>query len=164
MATTHFQGNEVTTSGNLPEVGAQAPGFVLTGADLSDVKLEDYLGRTIVLNIFPSVDTGVCAKSVREFNERASKLSNTSVLCVSMDLPFAMERFCAADGLENVVTASAFRSEFPDAYGVLQVTGPLHGLLARAVVVISPEGKVIYTELVPEITAEPDYESALAAI
>ncbi|MBM7824215.1 thiol peroxidase [Arcanobacterium pluranimalium] len=164
MATTHFKGQPVNTCAELPELGQKAQDFVLTATDLSDVKLSDYAGRTVVLNIFPSVDTGVCAQSVREFNKRASELDNTTVLCISKDLPFALDRFCAAEGLDNVVSASAFRSDFPSAYGVEQIDGPLRGLLARTVVVINPDGNVSYTELVPEIATEPDYDAALAAI
>ncbi|MFC5369630.1 thiol peroxidase [Arcanobacterium bovis] len=164
MATTHFKGQTVNTNAELPAHGEKAPDFVVTGTDLGDVKLSSYAGKTVVLNIFPSVDTGVCAQSVREFNKRASELDNTTVLCISKDLPFALERFCAAEGLDNVVSASAFRSDFPSAYGVEQIDGPLRGLLARAVVVINPEGNVSYTQLVDEIATEPDYEAALAAI
>ncbi|MCF4006537.1 thiol peroxidase [Corynebacterium uropygiale] len=164
MASTHFQGNDTTTSGELPEKGAQAPDFQLVGADLAELSLSDFAGKNIVLNIFPSVDTGVCAASVREFNERAAAAENTVVLCVSHDLPFALGRFCAAEGIENVTVASAFRSSFGKDYGVVLEDSPLKGLLARCVVVISPEGTVAYTQLVDEITTEPDYDAALAAL
>lgn len=160
-----FKGNPVNTGGNLPNVGSLAPDFSLVKTDLSELKLSDLKGKNVVLNIFPSLDTGVCATSVRRFNKEASSLNNTTVLCISADLPFAAGRFCGAEGLENVVTLSTFRdSSFADKYGVLMTDGPLHGLLARAVVVVNPEGKVVYTELVPEIAQEPDYESAINSI
>lgn len=164
MATTHFKGTPVETSGDLPAVGDLAPAFELTGSDLADVTSAGLKGRQVILNIFPSVDTGVCATSVRQFNARAAGLDNTTVVCASMDLPFALGRFCAAEGITNVVTASAFRSSFGEDYGVVQVTGPLRGLLARSVVVIDPDGVVKYVEVVPEITTEPDYDAALAAL
>ena len=160
-----FKGNPVNTGGNLPDVGSLAPDFSLVKTDLSELKLSDLKGKDVVLNIFPSLDTGVCAASVRRFNKEASSLNNTTVLCISADLPFAAGRFCGAEGLENVVTLSTFRdSSFADKYGVLMTDGPLHGLLARAVVVVNSEGKVVYTELVPEIAQEPDYESAINSI
>jgi len=160
-----FKGNPVNTGGNLPNVGSLAPDFSLVKTDLSELKLSDLKGKNVVLNIFPSLDTGVCAASVRRFNKEASSLNNTTVLCISADLPFAAGRFCGAEGLENVVTLSTFRdSSFADKYGVLMTDGPLHGLLARAVVVVNPEGRVVYTELVPEIAQEPDYESAINSI
>lgn len=164
MAQTKFQGNTVNTNSDLPSVGSQAPEFTVTGSDLADISAADFKGKKIVLNIFPSVDTGVCAQSVRTFNEKAADLDNTVVLCVSKDLPFAHERFCAAEGIENVVSGSAFRSSFGEHFGVLQADGPMKGLLARAVIALDEDGKVIYTQLVPEITEEPDYEAALAAI
>lgn len=164
MAETKFKGAPVHTSGDLPEVGAQAPDFTVTGADLSDVSLGDFAGRRLVLNVFPSIDTGTCAMSVRKFNELAAGLDNTSVLCVSADLPFAMGRFCGAEGIENVKVGSTFRSTFADDYGVKTVDGPLAGLCARSVVVVDADGKVLYTELVPETTQEPDYDSAVAAL
>lgn len=160
-----FKGNPVNTGGNLPDVGSLAPDFSLVKTDLSELKLSDLKGKNVVLNIFPSLDTGVCAASVRRFNKEASSLNNTTVLCISADLPFAAGRFCGAEGLENVVTLSTFRdSSFADKYGVLMTDGPLHGLLARAMVVVNSEGKVVYTELVPEIAQEPDYESAINSI
>lgn len=164
MATTAFQGNTVHTSGELPEVGAAAPSYELVGSDLSPVTSRDFSGKRVVLNIFPSLDTGVCAQSVREFNQRAGSLENTAVVCVSKDLPFAHERFCSAEGIENVTTGSAFRSEFGADYGLDQTDGPLQGLLARAVVVLDENGKVVYTQLVDEITNEPDYDGVEKAL
>ncbi|WP_396278034.1 thiol peroxidase [Glutamicibacter creatinolyticus] len=164
MATTAIDGNPVQTVGELPAVGAKAPEFTLTGTDLQDVTSASLAGRRIVLNIFPSVDTGVCAASVRRFNELASGLENTTVVCASKDLPMALGRFCGAEGLENVVAASAFRSSFGEDYGVTQADGPLRGLLARTVIILDEEGKVIYSQLVPEIKTEPDYDAAIAAL
>ncbi len=165
MSKITFKGNPVNTGGNLPGVSSEAPDFSLVKTDLSELKLSDLKGKNVVLNIFPSLDTGVCAASVRRFNKEAGSLNNTTVLCISADLPFASSRFCGAEGLENVVTLSTFRdSSFADKYGVLMTDGPLKGLLARAVVVVNPEGKVVYNELVPEIAQEPDYESAINSI
>jgi len=164
MAETKFKGTTVNTVGDLPAEGAAAPDFTLTGSDLADVKLSDYAGRRVVLNIFPSIDTGVCATSVRKFNELASSLDNTTVVCASADLPFALARFCGAEGIDNVTAASSFRSTFGDDYGMTMVDGPLRGLLARSVVVVDADGKVAYTELVPETTQEPDYDAAVAAL
>ena len=165
MAKTAFKGNPVNTSGNLPKVGEMAPDFKLVNSSLEDVKLSDYKGKNVVLNIFPSLDTGVCAASVRKFNKEAVSLDNTVVLGISADLPFAASRFCSAEGIENVVTLSVFRDdEFAKDYGVLLVDGPMKGLTARAVVIVNPEGKVIYNQLVPEITEEPDYNSAINSI
>ncbi len=165
MATTAFKGSPVQTVAELPAVGAAAPAFTLTGADLSDVALAQFAGKRVVLNIFPSIDTGVCATSVRKFNELAAGLDNTAVLCVSADLPFALGRFCGAEGIENVTSASVFRSPgFGQDYGVLMSDGPLHGLLARSVVVLDGAGKVAYTQLVPEIGQEPDYDGAVKAL
>lgn len=164
MSETKFQGTPVKLSGNLPELGSSAPLFTITGLELEDISLQDYRGRNLVLNIFPSVDTGVCAQSVRTFNQKAAEVENTLVLCISKDLPFAMSRFCAAEGIENVFLASDFRSNFGQSYGLLQEDGPLAGLLARAVVVLDAKGTVAYTQLVPEITEEPDYEAALKAV
>jgi thioredoxin-dependent peroxiredoxin len=165
MAQVTFQGNPVPTSGELPSVGGTTPEFSLTKGDLSEVSLASYAGRKVVLNIFPSLDTPVCAASVRRFNVAASTLADTTVLCVSADLPFAAGRFCTTEGLENVVPASTFRNPgFGKAYGVEITDGPLRGLLARAVVVVDGNGKVIYRELVPEIVNEPNYEAALAAL
>ena len=164
MAEILFKGTPVHTVGDLPAVGSTAPDFTVTGADLSDVTLSDYAGRRVILNIFPSVDTGVCATSVRKFNELAAGLDNTSVICVSKDLPFALGRFCGAEGIENVTAASAFRSDFGTDYGVTMTDGPLAGLLARSVVVLDETGTVIHSQLVPEITTEPDYDAAVAAL
>ena len=150
------------TVGELPAVGAPAPAFVLTGANLAPVSSEQYRGKPLLLNIFPSVDTPVCANSVRKFNERAAA-GGTSVLCVSKDLPFALARFCGAEGIDNVKSASAFRGGFGEDYGITLVDGRMAGMLGRAVVVIGADGTVTYTELVPEIAAEPDYDAALAA-
>ncbi|MBD8043388.1 thiol peroxidase [Arthrobacter sp. Sa2BUA2] len=164
MATTAFKENPVRTSGEIPAVGTSAPAFELVGTDLAAVTLSGFAGRRVVLNIFPSVDTGVCAQSVRRFNEVAAGLENTAVVCVSKDLPFALGRFCGAEGIENVVAASAFRSSFGEDFGLTQADGPLAGLLARAVVVLDADGTVLYTQLVPEITTEPDYDDVVAAL
>lgn len=165
MAQITLKGNPIHTSGELPAVGASAPSFTLVKGDLGETGLGDYAGRRVVLNIFPSLDTAVCATSVRTFNAKANGLPNTTVLCVSGDLPFAAKRFCAAEGLENVVPASCFRSpDFGKAYGVSLVDGPLKGLMARSVVVVDEKGKVVYTELVPEIAQEPNYDAALAVL
>lgn len=146
------------TSGELPKPKTEAPGFALVGKDLSEISLDDYKGQRVVLNIFPSLDTDVCAASVRHFNKEVSELKNTVVLCVSEDLPFAAGRFCSVNGIENVVPASGFRSDFGKDYGVEIVDGPMRGLYARAVVVIDGEGKVLGTSLCKQITEEPDYE------
>lgn len=164
MATTAFKGTPVSTVGDLPAKGTKAPAFELVGADLSPVTSEDVAGKRVVLNIFPSVDTGVCATSVRKFNELAAGLDNTAVVCVSADLPFAANRFCGAEGIENVSTGSTFRSSFGADYGTTLADGPMAGLNARSVVVLDTDGTVLYTELVPEITQEPDYDSAVAAL
>ncbi len=165
MAETAFKGNPVPTSGDLPAVGSAAPAFTLTGGDLGAVTSEGLAGGRVVLNIFPSVDTPVCAQSVRAFNERATALEGTTVVCVSADLPFAAGRFCAAEGIENVTTGSTFRNpEFGDDYGVAIAGGALAGLCARAVVVIGADGTVLHSQLVPEITHEPDYDAAIAAL
>jgi thiol peroxidase len=164
MAEITFGGNPIHTSGELPAVGEQAPGFTLTGTDLGDVSNGDYAGQPVVLNIFPSIDTQVCATSVRTFNERVANQDGVTVLCVSNDLPFAAARFCGAEGIENVKPASAFRSSFGSDYGVTITNGPLTGLLARSVVVIDGNGNVAYTELVPEMAQEPNYDAALDAV
>lgn len=157
MATVNFKGNPVNINGNLPAVGSQAPDFKLVGASLNELTLADFKGKKLILNIFPSIDTGVCAASVRNFNKYAAE-NGTVVLCVSKDLPFASSRFCGAEGLENVITASDFRyNNFATDYGVLMTDGPLQGLIARSVVAIDENGKVVYTELVPEIVEEPNY-------
>jgi thiol peroxidase len=165
MAQVAFKGNPINTAGSLPRVGSIAPDFIITKTDLAPISLGELRGKKVVLNIFPSLDTPVCATSVRRFNVEASKLVNTVVLCISKDLPFAQKRFCVAEGLENVITASEFRdSSFSSAYGVLIVDGPLQGLFSRAIVVVNEKGTVTYTEQVPEIAQEPDYEKALAAL
>ena len=165
MATVTFEGTPFETVGELPKIGSQAPDFTLVKADLSDAKLSDYKGKKLILNIFPSIDTGVCAASVRRFNEEAAKLDNTKVLCVSVDLPFAAGRFCGAEGIENVETGSAFRSTFGKDYNVEFAEGSvLTKFLSRSIVVIDENGKVIYTEQVPETVNEPNYEAALKAV
>ncbi len=165
MTTITLQGNPIDTIGTLPEIGASAPAFRLTKTDLSETTLTDFAGKTLVLNIFPSIDTPTCATSVRRFNALASEMPNTSVLCVSADLPFAATRFCGAEGLENVTPVSTFRSpDFGRDYGVTISTGPISGLLSRAIVVIDSTGNVVYTEQVMEIADEPDYDGALAAL
>jgi thioredoxin-dependent peroxiredoxin len=165
MATITLRGNPISTSGELPAVGSAAPAFTLTKGDMSELSSADLSGTRVVLNIFPSVDTGVCAQSVRTFNQRAGELNNTTVLCVSADLPFAATRFCGAEGIENVQTASTFRHpEFLTDYGVRIAEGGMAGLAARAVVVLDETGKVSYTELVPEIAQEPNYDAALAVL
>ena len=163
--TTKFKGTPVTLSGEFIRPGVLAPDFELVRTDLTPLRLSDLRGRRVVLNIFPSLDTGVCATSVRKFNKLAASLPDTVVVAVSKDLPFAHARFCTTEGIENVIPASDFRaSGFDAAYGVGMADGPLRGLLARAVVVIDPAGRVVYSELVPEITEEPDYERAVAAV
>lgn len=160
-----FKGNTIHTKGNLPGIGLIAPAFMLTKTDLSELNLKDLTGKKIVLNIFPSIDTPVCATSVRTFNKEAANLNNTVVVCVSADLPFAQARFCGAEGLEKVVPTSEFRhKEFGDAYGVRIIDGPLAGLLSRAVVVIDANGRITYTEQVSEIAQEPNYQAALTAL
>lgn len=164
MAKFMLKGNPFNTVGELPEVGSQASGFTLTKMDLSEVTLDDLAGQRVILNIFPSVDTATCAASVRRFNEEAAALENTTVLCASMDLPFAHARFCGAEGIEKVHSVSDFRSgDFGKAYGIRIADGPLAGLLARSVVVIDETGKVVYTQLAPETVEEPDYTKALEA-
>lgn len=165
METITFKGNAVHTQGNLPAVGAPAPGFRAVKGDLSELSLSDMHGSKVVLNIFPSLDTGVCAMSVRRFNKEAAALTNTVVLAVSMDLPFAQGRFCAAEGIDRVVPVSLFRhNDFAQGYGLLMADGPLAGLAARAVIVVDEAGVIRYEELVPELTNEPNYEAALAAL
>jgi thioredoxin-dependent peroxiredoxin len=165
MALITLKGNPFSTIGNLPVVNLPAPEFSLTKTDLAECVLKDFKGKTVVLNIFPSIDTPVCATSVRRFNEAASSLDNTVVLCISADLPFAHKRFCEGEGLKNVIPLSIFRSlGFGTDYGLTITNGPLSGLLARAIVIVDKNGTVIYTELVPEIAQEPDYTSALRCI
>lgn len=158
-------GQAVNTIGNLPTLQTKAPAFTLVKQDLSELSLSELKGKTVVLNIFPSIDTGVCAASVRRFNKEVANLSNTVVLAISADLPFAVGRFCTAEGIENVIPLSVFRNEsFGKDYGVVLVDGALKGLLARSIVVINPEGDVVYTELVPEITTDPNFDAALAIL
>ncbi len=165
MAKITLKGNPINTVGDLPKVGENAQDFILTKTDLSDVSLKDFAGKTIVLNIFPSVDTEICATSVRKFNAQINNFENAVVLCASRDLPFALGRFCGAEGLDNVIAVSELRNlDFGKNYGVRIIDGPLAGLLARSVVIIDQNGKVVYTQLVPEIVEEPDYESALAQL
>lgn len=165
MAKTKLKGNVVNTIGELPSLGNKAPDFVLTKNDLSDVTIGSFKGSKIVMNIFPSIDTGVCATSVRKFNEKAAKLGNTKVLCISRDLPFAHGRFCGAEGIKNVITLSELRNNsFGEKYGVKMTDGPLAGLFARSIIVIDSNGKVAYSQLVSEITEEPDYEKAIEAL
>ncbi len=166
MAQITLQWNAIIeTTGELPALGSLAPEFHLTALDLSEKSLSDFLGKRIVLNIFPSVDTETCGLSVKMFNKQVSKLENTIILCISMDLPFAQKRFCGAEGIENVHMLSAFReSDFTQSYQVLMKTGPLKGLLSRAVIIIDTDGKILYTEQVGEIASEPDYEKALAVL
>ncbi|MGW4858926.1 thiol peroxidase [Kocuria palustris] len=158
---TAFKAELVHTVGELPQVTQSAPDFELVSSELAPIRTADFSGRRLVLNIFPSVDTGTCAASVRRFNELAVGFEGTDVLCVSKDLPFAQARFCGAEGIENVSVASAFRSSFGEDYGVTMVDGPLAGLLARSIVVLDAESNVIYTQLVPEIADEPDYDAVI---
>lgn len=164
MAQIAFKGNPANTVGNLPEVGSPAKPFTLTSSSLENKSLSDYQGKKVVLNIFPSVDTGICAASVRKFNEQASSLDNTVVVNISKDLPFALNRFCASEGLDNVENLSDFRGTFGTDYGVTMTDTPLQGLLSRAVVVLDETSKIVYTEQVPEITTEPNYDAALNAL
>lgn len=165
MANITLGGNAANTIGNLPETGTQLPEFTLTNTDLAPKKTSDYSGSRLVLNIFPSVDTGVCAQSIRTFNEKASSLDNTKVLCVSKDLPFAMARFCASEGLENVENLSDYKTgEFGKNYGVAITDTAFETLLSRAVIVADANGKILHTEQVSEIGNEPNYEAALNAL
>lgn len=165
MANITFKGNPINTNGELPKVGSKAPDFILTKADLTSSSLKDYLGKKVILNVFPSIDTGVCAASVRAFNAKANQLDNTVILCISKDLPFAQKRFCGAEGLDKVITLSDYKNgKFGDTYGLRIINGALETLLARAVIVIDETGTVKYTELVPEIAQEPNYENALRAL
>ncbi|NDV68447.1 thiol peroxidase [Dysgonomonas sp. 25] len=165
MSKITFKGTDIHTNGELPQMKTIAPDFTLVKSDLLEVSLRDLKGKNVILNIFPSLDTAVCAASVRKFNSEAAKLSNTVVLAISADLPFASGRFCTTEGIENVVPASVFRNpEFAQKYGVLMTDGSLKGLLARAVVIVNPQGEIIYEELVPEVTQEPDYKAAISSI
>lgn len=165
MSKTAFKGNPVQMGGDLPQIGAKAPDFRLTNTDLADISLDSFSGKRVILNIFPSIDTGVCAASVRTFNQHAANMDNAVVVCVSKDLPFAHKRFCGAEGIENVVSASEFKDHsFSKAYGVEMQDGPLVGLMARSVVVVNKKGEVIHTEIVDDITHEPNYEAAINAL
>ncbi|MBD5174813.1 MAG: thiol peroxidase [Bacteroidales bacterium] len=165
METIYLGGNPCHTYGMIPAVGTKAPAFSLVDKDLKEIHLSDYAGKRVVLNIFPSLDTAVCAMSVRRFNQEAAGLDNTVVICISMDLPFAQKRFCTAEGIENVEVASAFRSPtFAQGYGLQIVDGPLAGLLARAVIVVDENQNIIFSDLVEEITNEPDYEGAISVL
>ena len=165
MAQVTLKGSPVQTNGDLPGAGSQAPAFTLTKTDLSEVSLSDFAGKKVILNIFPSIDTSTCATSVRQFNAKASEMDNAVVLCISQDLPFAQNRFCGAEGLEEVIPLSGFRHpDFAENYGIKILDGPLAGLDARAVVVIDESGKITHTELVPEIVDEPNYDAALGAL
>lgn len=164
MAEITFRGNPIHTVGDLPAVGSPAPSFELVGSDLSAVTNDDFAGGSVVLNIFPSIDTPTCATSVRTFNAKAAERDGVTVLNVSKDLPFAQSRFCGAEGIDNVQVGSGFRSSFGQDYGVTMADGKLAGLLARSVVVVDTDGTVLYTQLVPEISTEPDYDAAVAAL
>ena len=164
MANITLKGNAISTKGELPTIGSELKNFTLVNDKLEDKNLNDYKGKKLIFNIFPSIDTGVCAASARKFNQEASSVENTIILNVSKDLPFALGRFCAAEGLDQVETLSDFRGSFGDDFGVTIENGPLAGLMSRAIIVTDAEGKVIYTEQVPEITQEPDYEKALNAV
>jgi thioredoxin-dependent peroxiredoxin len=165
MAQTIFREKVVNTNGNLPVVGSQAPDFTLTGIDMKDVSLKDFSGKNLVLNIYPSVDTGTCATSTREFNKRAASFNDTAILCISKDLPFAFRRFCGAEGIDKVFTLSDYKHKgFSEDYGMELLDGAFQGLFARAIVVIGKDGKVKHTELVPKINDEPNYDAALKAI
>jgi thiol peroxidase len=165
MAQVQFKGNPVHTSGELPQVGEKAPDFTLTSQELEEKSLGDFSGKRKILNIVPSLDTGTCAASAKTFEGRAAELNNAVIITISKDLPFAQQRFCQAEGIDNVITLSAFRApEFGRMYGVEQVDGPLRGLLARAVLVLDESDKIIYRQLVPEIADEPDYDAAVRAL
>jgi thiol peroxidase len=165
MSTVTFKGQPIRVGGRFPQAGSASPAFTLVGANLADVALADFAGKRKVLNIFPSIDTGVCATSVRRFNELAGGLDNTVVLCISADLPFAQARFCGAEGLDQVISLSMMRGrQFLDDFGVAIAEGPLAGLAARAVVVLDEHDKVLHAELVSEIAHEPDYQAALVAL
>ncbi len=164
MADITFKGNPANTVGTLPEVGSELKDFKLVSTDLSEKSLSDYKGKKVILSIFPSIDTGVCQAAARKFNEAASGLDNTVVINISRDLPFALNRFCASEGLDKVENLSDFRGSFGEDYGVTLSNSPLQGLLSRAVIVADENGKVVYAEQVPEITQEPDYDAALNAV
>jgi thiol peroxidase len=165
MATITLEGNEIHTVGELPAIGSDAPAFTLTNSEMGETSLADYAGKKVILNIFVAIDTGICAESSRRFNTAAGSLDNTVVLCISADLPPTLARFCAAENLDNVVTLSTFRNpEFGNDYGLTIADGPIRGLNARSIVIIDENGKVVYTEQVPEIAQEPDYDAALTRL
>jgi thioredoxin-dependent peroxiredoxin len=165
MAIITLGGKTVHTKGELPETGSKAPSFVLTRMDLTDLSSEEFAGKKVILNIFPSLETGVCSASLRRFNQLAAGLENTVVLCISKDLPFSFKRFCAAEGIDGVICGSEYKdTSFSDRYGVIMTDGAFSGLMSRAIVVIGADGSVVYTEQVPEIGQEPDYDRALAAL
>jgi thiol peroxidase len=165
MAQITLKGNPIETVGELPELGSIAPDFCLVKSDLSEVTLKEFAGKQVVLNIFPSIDTPVCSASVRRFNQLAANFTDTVVLCISADLPFAHQRYCEAEGIENVIVLSVYRDhQFGSEYGVRITTGPIAGMLSRAIVIIDRDGKVVYTQQVPEIGQDPDFESALKAL
>ena len=165
MATVSLKVTPINTKGSLPSIGSQAPNFELSKDDLSDVSLDNYKGSRVIMNIFHSIDTGTCAASVRQFNQEAAELDNTKVLCISKDLPFAMARFCGAEGIENVETLSDFRNgNFGDNYNLTYIDGPIKGLLARAIIVLDENGVVLHSEQVHEVVEEPNYKAALEAL
>lgn len=165
MTNLTFKGNPIETNGNLPEINNDAPEFTLVNSDLNEISLSDLQGKTIILNIFPSVDTPVCAMQLKKFSQKVSQLENVVLLFASLDLPFAFSRFCAAEGISNTITASDFRyHSLAKGYGVKMLTGPLADLYARAVIIINKENKIIYTELVSEVSSEPDYDKAMSAL
>lgn len=164
MANITLKGESVLTLGNLPTIGSSAPEFEVVKTDLSTLSSNDLKGKNIILNLFPSIDTGICAASTKRFNKESAELQNTVILCISMDLPFALNRFCGAEGLSAIIPASAFRSSLGEDYQVTITSGPLLGLLSRAIVVINQEGQIIYTEQVAEITQEPNYQAALESL
>ena len=165
MAQTKLGENTVNTTGELPAIGSNLPAFTLTGADMKDVTAAQFAGKKLILNIFPSIDTGICSASVREFNKRAAATPGAAVLCVSRDLPFALKRFCGAEGITNVTTATDFRDHgFGKSFGVELIDGNFRGLLARCVIVADESGKVIHSQIVPAIGQEPDYDAAYAAL
>ncbi|WP_242204384.1 thiol peroxidase [Aestuariivivens insulae] len=165
MAILSLKGTPINSKGELPKVGDNAPDFELAAADLSNKTLNDYKGHKVIMNIFHSIDTGTCAASVRAFNKQASALENTKILCISKDLPFAMSRFCGAEGIDNVETLSDFRDgNFGEAYNLTYIDGPIRGLLARAIIILDENGKIIYTQQVQSVTEEPNYNEALEAL
>lgn len=164
MATTIHRDGLVHTFGELPAVGSRLPAFILTIPGLIELTSDELAGSRIILNVFPSIDTGICATSVRRFNELAASLQNTRVVCVSKDLPYALSRFCGAEGIDQVITGSAFRSSFGEDFGLTMVDGRMRGLLARAVIVADAHGTVLHSQLTPSIHVEPDYQAAIAAL